>query len=98
MEFSHIKDVLDFPAGEFAALSVETSHRPELARKILMENPIGWPSLDDDQGIAFKLYGVEGLPTNIFIDREGRMIFRTTGFEPGEERNMAEMIEALIER
>ncbi len=98
MEFSHIKDKLDFPESNFAVLSVETTHRPEYARKILIEDQIGWPSLDDDQEIASKLFGVTAVPTNIFIDRDGRMVFRTVGFAPGDERNVVEMIEALIER
>lgn len=97
MEFSQIKDRLDFPESDFAILSMETSHRPELARKVLMEIGISWPVLDDDAEIASKLFGVSGVPTNIFIDREGRMVFRSQGFSPGDEDEIVEMIEALIE-
>jgi len=98
VEFSRVKDLLNFPEEDFAVLSMETTHRPDFARKILIENGIDWPSLDDDQQIASKLFGVDGVPTNIFIDREGRMVFRSVGFSPGDERNFVEMIQALIDR
>jgi len=98
VEFSRIKDLLDFPSSDFTVLSVETTHRPDMARKVLLEDGIEWPSLNDDQEIASKLYGVKGVPTNIFIDRAGRMVFRTTGFSPGDETNFVEMVEALMGR
>jgi hypothetical protein len=98
VEFSHIGDKLDFPAEDFVILSMETSHRPDMARKILLEDKISWPSLDDDEQIASKLFGVTGVPTNIFIDREGRMVFRSNGFAPGDERNIVEMVQALLDR
>jgi len=69
-----------------------------MARKILIEDGVWWPSLDDDQEIASKLFNVTGVPMNLFIDRQGRTIFRSTGFSPGDERNYVEMIQALMER
>ncbi len=98
MEFSHINEKLKFSENDFAILSVETTNRPDFARKILMEDQISWPSLDDDEQIASKLFGVTAVPANIFIDREGRMVFRTLGFAPGDGDNILDMIQALIDR
>jgi hypothetical protein len=42
--------------------------------------------------------GVTATPTNLMIDDQGRIFFRTLGFEPGHEKNYAAGIEYLLAR
>ena len=49
--------------------------------------------------MAGRLYGITGTPANFLIDRQGRVVFRHTGFDAkaGPELMAAE-IEALLSR
>ena len=42
-------------------------------------------------------YGINGIPTAVLIDRQGRVRFLTTGTGPGSEREIAAVIEKLIQ-
>jgi thioredoxin-related protein len=55
-----------------------------------------FPVVLDDQKLSRSLYGVRATPTNIFIDRQGRMIFRVIGYGPGMEKGLAADIEVLL--
>lgn len=50
----------------------------------------------DDQEVASKLYEVRAVPTNVMIDRSGRIFFRSLGFAPGKEKALAAEIEYLL--
>jgi hypothetical protein len=41
------------------------------------------------------LFKIQGTPTNLVIDRQGRIIFRHLGFSPGSEKILAAEIEML---
>lgn len=58
----------------------------------------GWQmtvALDSQQAIGAK-YGVEGIPHCVVIDPEGKVIWTSTGYVPGESAKMAEMIRKVI--
>jgi hypothetical protein len=42
------------------------------------------------------LYGVNATPTNLMIDRQGRVMFKTVGYGPGREKGLAAQIEYLL--
>ena len=55
-----------------------------------------FPVALDDQGISRSLYEIQGTPTNLVIDREGRVIFRHLGFSPGKEKVLEAEVEILM--
>ena len=86
-------------SAKFALIGIETSNRPEMSREYVKS--IGaeiWPHLMDDQDVAGQRFGVQGVPTNLFIDHQGRILFRTVGFREGDQVAIEEMVRALLGR
>jgi hypothetical protein len=84
---------------DFAMIGIDTSNRPEMSREWVTS--IGaqiWPHLMDDQNLSKKSYGVQGVPANLFIDRKGRIVFRTAGFREGDQAAIEQMVRALLDR
>lgn len=52
---------------------------------------------DNTRGVG-ALFGVRFTPTNILIDREGRVFFTNIGYSPGREGTYAAQIEYLLRR
>ncbi len=77
---------------------MEVSNRPPLAQDFVTQVGATFPIVNDDQGLARTLFQVTGTPTNIVIDRRGRMFFRSMGFAPGFENMRAAEIEYLLDR
>lgn len=79
-------------------ISIEVTNRPELAREFIAKVGATFATVNDDQELSRKLFGVNATPTNLMIDDEGRIFFRTYGFSPGHEKSYAAMIEYLLAR
>jgi thiol-disulfide isomerase/thioredoxin len=67
--------------------------REKLVRKFIEDNHYTFPVLYDDNTV--EKYGVTGIPTKFIIDREGRMQFRTIGFDSATK--MQDELTAQIE-
>jgi hypothetical protein len=52
----------------------------------------------DDADVSEKLFGVTATPTNLLIDRGGKIFFTNIGFAPGGEKNLAAQVEYLLQR
>ena len=55
-----------------------------------------FPIVLDDQKISREVFKIQGTPTNLVIDRQGRIIFRHLGFGPGSEEILKAEIEMLM--
>jgi hypothetical protein len=99
VEFPHLRELNhEMKEEDFVLVSVETTNRPELARAFLEQYGADWTVLIDAERQAGELYELKGVPTNFFIDRQGRIMFSTLGFREGDEAGMREMIHALLAR
>jgi thiol-disulfide isomerase/thioredoxin len=52
--------------------------------------------LDADE--QFTEYGITGIPTAFYIDKEGKIRYRDVGFGPGKEKQMEQKIKELISK
>jgi hypothetical protein len=75
---------------------VETTNRPQLAQEFTKSVGATFPIVLDDQKMSKTLYKVNATPTNLMIDRSGRVIFMTVGYGPGRENGLAAQIEYLL--
>jgi len=99
VEFPRLVGLTETLVGEdFQLLAVETSNRPELARAFAEEVGATWPVLIDEARMSGEKFGIRAVPTNLFIDREGRIVFSAIGFREGDEANYEAMIRALLDR
>ena len=76
---------------------MEVSKRKELAQEFLRQTGVTFPVAEDREDVATR-YGVEGTPTNVLIDRKGRILFRKMGFRPGSEAELGAQVEYLLAR
>lgn len=77
---------------------MEVSNRPELAQEFVKRVGTTFPIVNDDQNMAKTVYNVAGTPTNLMIDQQGRIFFRSMGYGPGHEDMYAAEIEYLLAR
>jgi hypothetical protein len=77
---------------------MEVSNRPELARDFVNRVGATFPIVNDDQNLAKIIYNVAGTPTNLMIDQQGRIFFRSMGYGPGYEKMYAAEIDYLLAR
>lgn len=50
--------------------------------------------LDADE--EFKEYGIKGIPTAFYVDREGKIRYRDVGFGPGKEEQIEQKVKELL--
>lgn len=55
-------------------------------KRVLHERSIGYPALIDRSEKIIKLYGFEGHPDTVVIDRTGRIVHVEEGFVRGDEK------------
>ena len=77
---------------------MEVSNRPALAQEFVAGVGATFPIVNDDQNVAKATYNVTGTPTNLMIDRNGRVFFRSLGYGPGYEARYRAEIEYLLTR
>ena len=71
------------------------------AAKAWLENMSGtfsvtFPILFDTKNGVAEQFGVEGMPSSVFVDREGKVRYVHRGYKPGDEAEYAEMIRSLV--
>jgi hypothetical protein len=79
-------------------VSIEVSNRPELAREFVAQIGATFPIVNDDQNVAKTTYNLAGTPTDLLLDRQGRVFFRSLGYGPGYEERYRAEIEYLLAR
>lgn len=99
MEYPHLQEIYARRGGDdFTILSIETTNRPELAKKFADEIGARFPILLDENKQARTVYGLQGVPTNLLIDRQGRVVFRHLGFSKGQEKILDAEIQYLLDQ
>ncbi|MBM3242474.1 redoxin domain-containing protein [Candidatus Poribacteria bacterium] len=72
----------------------------EKVRQFVKEQGMSYPILLSGRKV-FQAYGVRWIPANFYLDRAGVVREQTTGFgpgfEPGKERQMEQILQALLE-
>ncbi len=97
MEYPHLQKIQAERVGkDFTILSIDTANRADLDKSFLKELGITFPVMLDDQKISQGVYKIEGTPTDLLIDRQGRIIFRHIGFSPGQEKVLGAEIATLL--
>jgi peroxiredoxin len=83
------------PLG-FTLLGVSVDEDPADARKLLGEVSVSFPIALDTQGSVSRLYSVSGMPSSVFIDRQGNLRYLHEGYRPGDEQRYEQQLRALL--
>ena len=71
-QFPYIQQIYDeWPGEELVVLAINVGDSSEDVASFMQSNSLSFPVLLDSESEAASLYGVPGLPTTLFIDKEG---------------------------
>ena len=83
----------------FNVVVVDGKRQTDLAEKFIAKHELTYPALEngeDEAEVVKSVFGVQSYPTSFIVDREGRVMYSHLGFEPGDEKKLAEEIESLL--
>ena len=82
----------------FTVFSIETTNRPQLAKEFTDKVGATFPIVLDDAKVSKELFSILGTPTNLLIDKKGRIYFTSIGYSAGHEKALAAMVEYLLKQ
>jgi len=83
------------PLG-FTLLGVNVEQDSQAALTWLKGTPVAFPILFDTANEVAGRFGVEGMPSTVFVDRAGNVRYVHRGYKPGDESKYADMIRSLV--
>ena len=83
------------PLG-FTMLGVNVEPDSAAAVAWLQKVPVTFPILFDTTSDVASRFGVEGMPSSVLLDRQGKVRYVHRGYKPGDEAKYADMIRSLV--
>jgi peroxiredoxin len=83
------------PLG-FTLIGVNVEPDSAAAVSWLKGVPVNFPILFDTDSAVAGRFGVEGMPSSVLIDRNGKVRYVHRGYKPGDEAKYADMIRSLV--
>ncbi len=83
------------PLG-FTLVGINVEPDSTAAQEWLAKVPVTFPILFDRKNEVAESFGVEGMPSSVFIDRAGNVRYVHRGYRPGDEAKYADMIRSLV--
>lgn len=80
----------------FTLLGVNVEADSSSMEKYLKDVPVTFPILKDGTNSVAKLYGVDGMPSTVIIDRNGTVRFIHRGYKPGYEQKYEQQVKQLV--
>jgi peroxiredoxin len=83
------------PLG-FTLVGINVEPESAGARTWLEKVPVTFPILFDRQNQVAERFGVQGMPSSVFVDRSGKVRYVHRGYQPGDESKYADMVRSLL--
>ena len=82
------------PAAKWrsAMISVAREETPDVVQPFIAQYGAGWPFAVDPDRTVFAAYAEAFIPRNYVVDRTGRIVFQSQGYEEGEFAAMVDVI------
>ena len=94
-EMPSLKRLYDkYRARGLEVLAVATDEDAAKIGAFVKDHPLSF-SLVRDQSLS-RQFGIEALPANLFVDRQGRIRYRKIGFEEADERELEAVVVELL--
>ncbi len=87
---------LELQDEPFVLIAINVDEDTGDGMEFLLNTPVTYPMVADPSGDIGIPYGIRSLPVSYLIDREGNIVRRYRGFEPGDEIDIRRDIEALL--
>lgn len=86
----------DYAGRNVAIYAVNVGESAAVAESYLAQNNLALKALMDDEGKASEAYGVNGIPQQVIIGKDGNVDYIGVGFSPGDEATLRGRIDALL--
>ncbi|WGL15614.1 TlpA disulfide reductase family protein [Microbulbifer bruguierae] len=80
----------------FQVWGVNVDANRDDAQTMLNKIPVAFPVLFDAESSVSKLFGVDAMPSSVFIDRDGNVRYVHKGYRSGDEAEYKKIIKELI--
>lgn len=85
-----------YKALGFTLVGVNVDEDSAKGAALLQDVPVTFPVVFDAKSEVSTLYKLQGMPSSIFIDRQGQLRYLHTGYMPGDEQEYDKQVRALI--
>ncbi|BBM01583.1 TlpA disulfide reductase family protein [Microbulbifer sp. GL-2] len=85
-----------YAAAGFQVWGVNVDAQRSDAEKLLGKIPVDFPILFDSTSEVSKMYGIDAMPSTVFIDRDGNVRHIHKGYRDGDEAAYKKIIKELI--
>lgn len=85
-----------YSAAGFQVWGVNVDAERADAEQMLQRIPVEFPVLFDTAGDVSKKFGVDAMPSSVFIDRDGKVRYLHRGYRDGDEESYKKIIRELI--
>ena len=83
--------------SEFEVIAINVDENTEDGLIFLEDYPVDYPVLADPTGDIGIPYGIRSLPLSFLLDRNGQIVTSYNNFKVGDEIEIKQAIEALLE-
>lgn len=83
------------PLG-FTLVGINVEQDSAAAQQWLAKVPVSFPVVFDRGNRVAASFGVEGMPSSVFVDRAGNVRHVHRGYKPGDEASYADTIRSLL--
>ena len=87
-----------FKGDDFAMVSVAREETLQVVKPFVEKHGATWPFALDPHRKVFAAYAEAFIPRNYVIDREGRIVFQSQGFEKDDFEAMIDLIARELEK
>ncbi|MFV8780899.1 TlpA family protein disulfide reductase [Microbulbifer sp. SA54] len=85
-----------YESAGFKVWGVNVDANRDDAQAMLKKIPVEFPVLFDGESQVSQLFGVEAMPSSVFIDRDGNVRYVHKGYRSGDEAEYKKIIKELI--
>ncbi len=94
--YDHMRRSID--SREFEIIAINLDENTDNGLAFLKTHPVAYPVLADPEGRIGISYGIRTLPRSFLLDRKGRIVATYRSYKPGDEIELRQQIEALLEQ
>jgi cytochrome c biogenesis protein CcmG, thiol:disulfide interchange protein DsbE len=95
-EFSKIYNELKDKGFEMLAVSVDNEKTVAKVKPFVKSKNFNFTVLLDTNGETARKYYVQAVPATFLLDKDGRIVYQSSGFKKGDEIKLRKKIEELL--
>lgn len=96
LEMTHLEHYAGQYKGKVQFYTVNSNDAPEIIREYQTRHGFSLPVLSDSTAEVAQRYGVDSLPTIFIVDKEGRIRYASSGFDPQMDQVFPKLLDDIV--